>query len=114
PPSSRSHSPARKVLRTKPRRCAHQGYSSRALKSVASNSAILFSNPSPFRSENGRLLGSEQTRRTLSYAYAEEPPPSAKMKPSAAARARRRLLAQREDIECPATRGFVRQILHRI
>ena len=45
-PMTRSHSPAFSVLRKKPRRCAHQVYSTVASSSRATSSAILFSNPS--------------------------------------------------------------------
>ena len=46
---------------SKPRRCAHHVYSSAACRSAASSAAMRFSNPSPSRFENGRLLGSAQT-----------------------------------------------------
>src|SRR5215207_864349 len=59
-----SQTPARSVLRKKPRRCAHQVYSTRSPRSWANNSAILFSKPSPRSLENGRLFGSAQTRST--------------------------------------------------
>src|SRR5205085_11986519 len=63
-PTTTSHAPAFKVLRMKPRRCAHQVYSSFSCRSSANSSAILFSNPSPRSFENGRLFGSAHTRRT--------------------------------------------------
>src|SRR4051812_28140520 len=58
----RSHSPAFKVLRIKPRRSGHQVYCTVAPSSRAIRSTILFSKPSPLLLENGRLLGSSQTR----------------------------------------------------
>src|ERR687886_584472 len=67
-----SHAPDFKVLRMKPRRCAHQVYSTRAPKSFATSSAILFSNPSPRAFENGRLFGSAQTLSTCSSRQAVE------------------------------------------
>src|SRR5581483_8766125 len=59
-----SHCRARSVLRTKPRRCGAQKYSTRRPRSRATRSAILFSNPCCRSFENGMLFGSEQTRRT--------------------------------------------------
>src|SRR6185312_3922488 len=53
---------ALRVLRTKPRRCAHHVYSTRSPRSAASSEAMRFSNPSPRSFENGKLFGSAQTR----------------------------------------------------
>ena len=60
-----SHVPACSVLRKNPRRCAHHVYSTGRCISRAISSAILFSKPSPFSFENGRLFGSAQTRRAV-------------------------------------------------
>src|SRR5688500_147417 len=60
-----SHDFALSVLRTNPRRCAHQVYATVRPMSRAMSWAIRFSNPSPRSFEKGRLLGSEQTRRAL-------------------------------------------------
>src|SRR4051794_34816850 len=113
-----SQSPARSVLRTKPRRCAHQRYSSGTPRSRASSAAMRFSNPSPASFENGRLFGSAQTR-TLSMPRESRPcapGPSARAPPAisikAAASAAR--LWEREDIERPAAACDLRQVLHRI
>src|SRR5437868_13817647 len=59
-----SHAPAFKVFRIKPRRCAHQVYSTFAFISRAISSAIRFSKPSPLLFEKGKLFGSAQMRRT--------------------------------------------------
>src|SRR6185503_4670254 len=47
---------------TTPRWCGHHVYSTVAPRSLAITSAILFSRPSSFSFENGRLLGSPHTR----------------------------------------------------
>src|SRR5262245_5963348 len=60
-----SHLCAASVLRTKPVACGYQLYESPLLSLLASNSASLFSKPSPRSVENGMLLGSAQTRSTL-------------------------------------------------
>src|SRR6185295_8940515 len=49
----------------KPVACGNQVYSSGSLRSPATISAILFSKPSPFSFENGRLAGSAQTRKVV-------------------------------------------------
>src|SRR3954447_4200648 len=61
-PMTTSHESAARVLRMKPRRCGHQVYLTLAPSSLAISCARWFSSPSPARLENGRLLGSEQTR----------------------------------------------------
>src|SRR5256714_12972056 len=58
-----SQLPAFSVLRTKPRRCAHEVYATRSPRSWAMSAAMRFSKPSPRTFENGRLFGSAQTRR---------------------------------------------------
>jgi hypothetical protein len=62
---TRSHCPARSVLRTKPTTCGKKVYFTGSDMSCARSAAILFSKPSPFSSEKGRLLGSAQTRNSL-------------------------------------------------
>src|SRR5262245_35726513 len=56
---------AASVWRIKPVACGNQVYSTGSLSSAATMSAILFSKPSAFSLENGRLAGSEQTRRAV-------------------------------------------------
>src|SRR6185295_10015232 len=63
-PITRSQLPAFNVLRKKPRRCAHQVYSTFSPNSFANKSASLFSKPSSRSFEKGRLFGSAQTRNT--------------------------------------------------
>src|SRR5437867_13456174 len=58
-----SHRPASSVVRMNPRRCGDQTYASGRFSSRATSAAILFSNPSAFAFEKGRLLGSAHTRR---------------------------------------------------
>src|SRR3954451_21645637 len=121
-----SQSPARSVLRTKPRRCAHQRYSSGTSRSWASSSAMRFSNPSPASFENGRLFGSAQTR-TLSMPCESSPwplepgalepwvsTPWARAPPVASTNAATSTprLREREDIERPAAARDLRQVLH--
>src|SRR2546430_9049111 len=60
-----SHLCAASVLRTKPVACGYQLYESPLPSLSASNSASLFSKPSPLSVENGMLFGSAQTRSTL-------------------------------------------------
>src|SRR5262249_16661736 len=60
-----SHLCAASVLRTKPVACGYQLYESPLPSFSASNSASLFSKPSPRSVENGMLCGSAQTLSTL-------------------------------------------------
>src|SRR5215813_7023225 len=60
-----SHLCAESVLRTKPVACGYQLYESPLPSLSASNSASLFSKPSPRSVENGMLCGSAQTLSTL-------------------------------------------------
>src|SRR5262245_52989211 len=60
-----SHLCAASVLRTKPVACGYQLYESPLPSLSASNSASLFSKPSPRSVENGMLCGSAQTLSTL-------------------------------------------------
>src|SRR6516165_581993 len=60
-----SHLCAASVLRTKPVACGYQLYESPLPSLLASNSASLFSKPSPRSVENGILCGSAQTLSTL-------------------------------------------------
>src|SRR5262249_38668970 len=53
------------VLRTKPVACGYQLYESPLPSLSASNSASLFSKPSPLSVEKGMLFGSAQTLRTF-------------------------------------------------
>src|SRR4051794_33365461 len=69
-PGIRSHSPALRVFRTKPRRCAHHTYCTVACSSRATTSTILFSKPSSQLLENGRLFGSLQTRSSRAWSGA--------------------------------------------
>src|SRR5581483_948516 len=64
-PITRSQRLARSVLRTNPTTCGNQVYLTGSDRSLPTTSAILFSKPSPFSSENGRLLGSAQTRSSV-------------------------------------------------
>src|SRR5262249_50427393 len=64
-PMMTSHLCAESVLRTKPVACGYQLYASPLPSLSASNSAILFSKPSPRSVENGMLCGSAQTLSTL-------------------------------------------------
>src|SRR6266576_3748603 len=60
-----SHLCAASVLRTKPVACGYQLYESPLPSLSASNSASLFSKPSPLSVENGMLCGSAQTLSTF-------------------------------------------------
>src|SRR5262245_41814250 len=60
-----SHLCAASVLRTKPVACGYQLYESPLPSLSASNSASLFSKPSPRSVENGTLCGSAQTLSAL-------------------------------------------------
>src|SRR6184192_874813 len=60
-----SHLCAASVLRTKPGAWGYQLYESPFPSFSASNSASLFSKPSPLSVENGRLFGSAQTLSTF-------------------------------------------------
>src|SRR5215475_6296645 len=64
-PIMTSHLCAASVLRTKPVACGYQLYESPLPSLSASNSASLFSKPSPRSVENGMLCGSAQTLSTL-------------------------------------------------
>src|SRR5262249_20896835 len=64
-PIMTSHLCAARVLRTKPVACGYQLYASPLPSLSASNSASLFSKPSPRSVENGMLCGSAQTLSTL-------------------------------------------------
>src|SRR5499427_8617398 len=64
-PMMTSHLCAASVLRTKPVACGYQLYESPLPSFSASNSASLFSKPSPRSVENGMLCGSAQTLSTL-------------------------------------------------
>src|SRR6201988_1698597 len=64
-PIMTSHLCAASVLRTKPGACGYQLYESPLPSLSASNSASLFSKPSPRSVENGMLFGSAQTLSTL-------------------------------------------------
>src|SRR3954466_16067674 len=63
-----SHCWALSVLRTKPRRCAHQVKEIVLPRSPATSSASLFSKPCCCASENGRLFGSAHTRSSSAIA----------------------------------------------
>src|SRR4051794_7818740 len=56
------------MSRKKPRRWADQSYLTVNPRSLASNSAMRFSNPSPRSLENGRLLGSAAMRSSVAAA----------------------------------------------
>src|SRR5688500_10903389 len=119
-----SHDFALSVLRTNPRRCAHQVYATVRPMSRAMSWAIRFSNPSPRSFEKGRLLGSEQTRRALGAlgalralralreatttptAFSSVSAPSA---PSALS-----ALGQCKDIQRPSLRRVLRKVAHRV
>src|ERR1700747_1920335 len=64
-PIMTSHLCAASVLRTKPVACGYQLYESPLPSLSASNSASLFSKPSPRSVENGMLCGSAQPLSTL-------------------------------------------------
>src|SRR5690348_12082619 len=100
-PGTTSHSPAFRVLRMKPRRCAHHVYVTVALSSRAMISAILFSNPSPCAFENGRLLGSAQIRSSRASRLA-----------ALARIATRAALRERKHIERASLGRDVLQIAH--
>src|SRR5918994_214076 len=102
-PGTRSQRSAFRVLRRKPRRCAHQVYSTAAPSSSATSSTSLFSNPSPRSLENGRLFGSAQTRSSRPAAGAE-----------AKTAIRRRILRETEHIERSSLRRGARQVAHDI
>src|SRR5688500_19022422 len=118
-----SHVPARSVLRTKPRRCAHHVYSTRASSSRATSLASRFSSPSPRAFEKGRLFGSAQTRSTRPSTVAADgaalPASSSVPIIAASPRARhapRRAVTpsgKREDIERPSLLGVLRQVARR-
>src|SRR4051812_32882512 len=63
-PSTSSQPSSLTACRKTPRRCARQTYSTSAPRSAAITFAILFSNPSRFSLEKGRLFGSAAMRRT--------------------------------------------------
>src|SRR5829696_48518 len=112
-----SHVSALRVFRMNPRRCAHQVYSTRAPRSLASRSAILFSNPCCARLEKGRLLGSAHTLSVGAAACCASERPHALAVNNVAIPARaiapeRALLWKREYIEHSAFRRVLRQILH--
>src|SRR5512142_1586044 len=92
------------VLRTHPRRCGHQVYSSVSPNWCATSSAILFSKPSPARLENGRLFGSAQTRRArrpgpLTGASGDRADPSSVAATAITTPARARRTLEGEDIQ---------------
>src|SRR5437764_1282694 len=92
-----------------------------ASSSFAISCAILFSNPSRFSFENGRLFGSAVMRRmrfdeslgafASGTGMQQSCCASATLAPNESKNAS---LRQREDIEHSALRGFVRQIVHRV
>src|SRR6185437_15549195 len=63
-PMTRSQFPPLRPRRTKPITCGNQKYCTGSDRSWPMSSASLFSKPSPALLENGRSLGSTQTRRT--------------------------------------------------
>src|ERR687888_242686 len=75
---------------------------------------MLFSKPSSRWFEKGRLLGSAQTRKTLSGRSPARPEPKAATTISAVTIARSELRTHREYIESSASRSLVRQVLHRV
>src|SRR5439155_21596606 len=87
-------------LRTNPRRCGNQKYSSGRPNSCATRVAILFSDPAPRSFENGMLLGSADTRSDdCALEPTVSPAHSVRTKPT-------RL--QTEDIDrAPRRRGFL-------
>src|SRR4051812_36824244 len=128
-PSTTSQRPAFTVLRKKPRRCAHQVYSTRRPNSSPISVASLFSKPSPFRFENGRLFGSEQTRSASAarawranrvpvtatatiVANATPDTINARRPRGRKPVVRSARIAQSEHVEHAAERRLLRQILH--
>src|SRR5258708_8432307 len=109
-PITRSQRLARSVLRTKPTTCGNQVYFTGSDRSLPSTSAILFSKPSPFSSENGKLLGSAQTRSSLratsspvgDCAAPEDAEPASATAQSGASRRNRRHIGISQD---PHRRG---------
>src|SRR5215207_9143590 len=96
------------VLRKKPRRCAHQVYSTRSPRSRAMSSAILFSKPSRRSFENGRLFGSAQMRSSRGpLGVAGAAATSSAVAPNASSR-------KGKDIEHSAFGGLLRQIANRV
>src|SRR5687767_7308279 len=87
----------------KPRRCAHHTYSIRTASESPTSSAILFSKPSSFAFENGRLLGSAHTRSTRR----ESAHPAAKMTSAIATALRKAVHMQHSSL-----RGCVAQRFH--
>src|SRR5688500_9997408 len=119
-PSTTSQMPARIVLRKKPRRCAHQVYSTVAPSSRATRSARRFSNPSSRWLEKGRLFGSAQTRSVRTAARCSPPPargidaaaiPTSSGSASSAAAPR---LWKGEDMERPSLGRRLLQVAHRV
>src|SRR3954447_18357923 len=88
-----------------PRRSGHQVYCTVAPSSWAIRSTILFSKPSPRLLENGRLLGSLQTRTSRA---------STDVAPALISKARVRALRQAKDIERPPFGRSFLQIGHGI
>src|SRR3954453_21836555 len=86
-----------------PRRCGHQVYCTVAPSSWAMRSTILFSKPSPCRFENGRLLGSLQTRTSRA---------STDVAPALTSKMMLRALRQAKDIERASFRRSFLQIGH--
>src|SRR5256885_16912363 len=74
--------------------------------SLANNDASRFSKPSPRVFENGRLLGSAQTRSTRSFVSA--PAETSSSAPTAHA------LGKGEDIQHPSLRSLLRQGFHHV
>src|SRR5687767_7762430 len=116
-----SHDCALSVLRTNPRRCAHQVYATVRPMSRAMSWAILFSNPSPRPFEKGRLLGSEQTRRALGALRALRALREATTTPTAfssvsalSAPSALSALGQCKDIQRPSLRRVLRKVAHRV
>src|SRR5687768_9195985 len=113
-----SHDFALSVLRTNPRRCAHQVYATVRPMSRAMSWAIRFSNPSPRSFEKGRLLGSVQTRRALGALGALRALREATTTPTAfssvSALSALSALGQCKDIQRPSLRRVLRKVAHRV
>src|SRR5436189_5857288 len=105
-PMTTSQRPASSELRMKPRRCGSQKYSRVRCSSCATSAAILFSNPSPGRFENGRLFGSAQTRSGASARPVEDA--SSAHTASSAPRG-----LKTEDIHRASWRRVLLDVLHR-
>src|SRR6187549_2873255 len=107
-----SQTPARRVVRMKPRRCSHQVYCTRRPRSLATICAIAFSNPSARSFEYGRLFGSAQTRSA-----GPEAVPRSRATPHTASVTAATVTAntslETEDIQHAPGTGVLLDVLHR-